>query len=207
MSQQSAFTLDASGSDTAGDPFTGKSFEKRDLRAATEGITLENEAPGMYEARGKYMLDIVEAVCECPDHRYRNNHCKHLRKAEMLEDDRDIPPVPGLDEDLRQKLEKEREQREKNEEHEETPIADGGVATSGPLTPSEREGLADADADEEISLRGIVAEQTSTVEDLTDFSYDEPAGWNGEPYSSIVGFAADTVDRLIETETTTPTEQ
>lgn len=173
----------------------GEAFEKRDLRAATEGIKLEKEAPGMYWARGKYMLDVFQAVCECPDHRFRNNHCKHLRKAEMLEDERDIPPIPDLDEDLREQVEAA---------NDEIAIADGGVRTARPHTPSEE--LPATDVDEEFSLRAIVGEQTSTIEDLPDFGYDQPAGWHGEPYSSIVGFAYDSVKHLVDAELTTDTE-
>ena len=179
----------------------GAEFEPRDLRAATEDIEIEKEAPGMYEARGKYMLDIVEGVCWCPDHEYRNNHCKHLRKAEMIEGDREIPPVPGLDEDLREKLEEAVRADEGDEADEKVSITDGGVTSAGPHIPSEESSDLGADADAEISLRSIVAEQTSTIEDLTDFGYDQPPGCNGEPYSTIVRFAYETVERLTEAET------
>lgn len=63
-----------------------------DYRALTEYMTVledgderSRDAPGLYtvtsESGSQYLVDIGLPACECPDFRYRNRPCKHVRRV------------------------------------------------------------------------------------------------------------------------------
>lgn len=43
------------------------------------------------ESGNEYLVDARDDVCECPDHQYREAHCKHLRRVEYVTGERAIP--------------------------------------------------------------------------------------------------------------------
>jgi hypothetical protein len=76
-------------------------LEPRDARALTEYLTVLPEhgrAKGaerlflvVSQSGSEYLVDARDDVCECPDHQYREAHCKHLRRVEYVTGERTIP--------------------------------------------------------------------------------------------------------------------
>lgn len=54
---------------------------------------LDWRAPDLYDVRtesgGEYVVDLREPACTCPDFRYRDRRCKHLRRVALEVGDRD----------------------------------------------------------------------------------------------------------------------
>ena len=69
------------------------SLDDRTCRALLEAQSVEALAPGMYlvysENGTEYVVDIDGGACTCPDFRYRNVECKHLRRARLEAGDAD----------------------------------------------------------------------------------------------------------------------
>jgi len=97
--------------DTDGHESTDLELDERDVRALTQYLTVlddtgrARDAPGLYlvvsESGSEYLVDAVEGVCECPDHRHRDVRCKHLRRVAFATGERPIPAdVDGIDEQL-----------------------------------------------------------------------------------------------------------
>lgn len=63
--------------------------EPRTIRAATEHMTVIEEAPAMFsvttQSGSEYTVDLREGVCSCPDYRNREpeDGCKHLRRTRI----------------------------------------------------------------------------------------------------------------------------
>lgn len=63
--------------------------EPRTIRAATEHMTVIEEADALFEVTTQsgraYMVDLREPACECPDFNYRDevSECKHIRRVRM----------------------------------------------------------------------------------------------------------------------------
>lgn len=76
-------------------------MDDRDIAALTEYMTvLESsatlpDAPDMYavvSASGsEYHVDLRSETCGCPDHRYREARCKHIRRCEYETGRRPLP--------------------------------------------------------------------------------------------------------------------
>jgi hypothetical protein len=84
-------------------------LEPRDARALTEAMTVLPEGGDMYtvvgENGGTYTVDLREGRCTCPDARYREERCKHQRRAAFATGERPIPAWverDGIDEQLGQ---------------------------------------------------------------------------------------------------------
>lgn len=66
--------------------------DERDRRALTETMFVRRDAPDLYEVRtesGDYVVDVREPACSCPDFRYRDVRCKHIRRVRFETGDRD----------------------------------------------------------------------------------------------------------------------
>ncbi|MDB9279991.1 hypothetical protein PN416_06330 [Halorubrum ezzemoulense] len=63
--------------------------EPRTVRAATEHMSVIEEAPAMFsvttQSGSEYDVDLREGVCSCPDYRNREPEggCKHLRRTRL----------------------------------------------------------------------------------------------------------------------------
>lgn len=81
-------------SDSSGE---GVGLSEREFRAAVEQLATAEIAPDyfhVYNARGeKYAVDRRLGACTCPDVRYRNTTCKHIRRVEMVVGDRALPAI------------------------------------------------------------------------------------------------------------------
>ena len=76
-------------------------LDQRDADALTQYLTvlddvgLARDAPGLYvvvsESGSEYLVDAREETCSCPDHRYRDIRCKHIRRTEFATGRREIP--------------------------------------------------------------------------------------------------------------------
>lgn len=76
---------------------------KRDVAAATEYMATAELVPGLFlvvNDRGdSYTVDPEGGACSCPDFEYRSemlgdDGCKHRRRVEMEQGDRQLPPIP-----------------------------------------------------------------------------------------------------------------
>ena len=63
--------------------------EPRTIRAATEHMTVIEEAPAMFsvttQSGSEYTVDLREPACTCPDfqHREEVTECKHIRRVRL----------------------------------------------------------------------------------------------------------------------------
>jgi len=63
--------------------------EPRTIRAATEHMTVIEEAPAMFsvttQSGSEYTVDLREPACSCPDFRHREEvtECKHVRRVRL----------------------------------------------------------------------------------------------------------------------------
>ena len=75
-------------------------FDKRDVRAAKESMTVVSEGPGLWtvysgeESEYPVFLD-GEWKCYCRDHYHRRKLCKHIRRVQMELGERPVPDLPG----------------------------------------------------------------------------------------------------------------
>jgi predicted nucleic acid-binding Zn finger protein len=80
-------------------------IDDRDRRALLEALLVEPLAPGMYavysEDGREYVVDTDGGACTCPDFRYREVECKHLRRARLEAGDADTTTLAErIDDDL-----------------------------------------------------------------------------------------------------------
>lgn len=71
--------------------------DERTRRAWTEPMDVRALGDGRYAVRsagGTYTIDMATGRCTCPDHRYRDLRCKHLRRVEIEITAGRVPP-PG----------------------------------------------------------------------------------------------------------------
>lgn len=74
-------------------------YDERDIRAATESMTVVHEGRGNWTVysgeTSEYDVFLVgdEWKCECADHHYRGNLCKHSRRVQMLLGERPVPEL------------------------------------------------------------------------------------------------------------------
>lgn len=63
------------------------SVDERTLRALREVMTVLEEADDLYqvvsESGRAYRVDLREPACTCPDFRYRERPCKHIRRVSL----------------------------------------------------------------------------------------------------------------------------
>lgn len=61
--------------------------DERDCRALTETMFVRSEGPELYNVRtetgAEYVVDLREPACTCPDFRYREIECKHVRRVKL----------------------------------------------------------------------------------------------------------------------------
>lgn len=73
-------------------------LEGRSARAWTEPMAVTALGEGRYEVVNRegraYVVDLPESDCTCPDHRMRDERCKHLRRV-AIEVTRGRVPAPG----------------------------------------------------------------------------------------------------------------
>jgi hypothetical protein len=85
------------GDDPIVPPFLADLLDERDCRALRETMFLSEEAPDLYRVRtasgGDYRVDGREPACSCPDFRYREARCKHIRRVELTTGGRDPETV------------------------------------------------------------------------------------------------------------------
>ncbi|WP_224268895.1 SWIM zinc finger family protein [Haloprofundus salinisoli] len=71
--------------------------DERDVRALTETMFVDREAPDFYRVRtgsgDEYVVDTREPACTCPDFQYRDVRCKHVRRVQFEVGDRDTDTV------------------------------------------------------------------------------------------------------------------
>ena len=78
-----------------------ETLDSRDVRALTQYLTVlddvgrARDAEDLYlvvsESGNEYLVDARAGTCECPDHRYRECRCKHLRRVAFATGEREIP--------------------------------------------------------------------------------------------------------------------
>lgn len=51
------------------------------------------------ESGSEYLCDVAFGTCECPDHEYRDEKCKHLHRGEFAMGERPIPTGADVDVD------------------------------------------------------------------------------------------------------------
>ena len=88
--------------------------DDRSDRARTESMVVapvaspDAEATGLYHVTGEsgdtYLVDLAQGRCGCPDHKYRDETCKHLRRVAMQTSET-LLPTPGDDATLYYTLE------------------------------------------------------------------------------------------------------
>jgi len=70
----------------------------RSVRAWVEEMAVEPLGSGRYrvesESGNTYTVDLTTADCTCPDHGYRGERCKHLRRVAIEVTEGEVPP-PG----------------------------------------------------------------------------------------------------------------
>ncbi|KTG08421.1 hypothetical protein AUR64_19525 [Haloprofundus marisrubri] len=66
---------------------TVDAVDERDVRALTETMFVDREAPDFYRVRtqrgDEYVVDTREPACTCPDFQYRDVRCKHVRRVQF----------------------------------------------------------------------------------------------------------------------------
>ena len=85
----------------SGDGRSVADLDAIDVRALTQYLTVlddvgrARDAEDLYvvvsESGNQYLVDIRAGTCGCPDHRYRDRRCKHLRRVAFATGDREIP--------------------------------------------------------------------------------------------------------------------
>jgi hypothetical protein len=77
-------------------------LDGRDVAALTECMSVlpdegrARDAPGLYtvvsQSGATYLVDARDGACECPDARYRDRECKHLKRVRYATGEADVPP-------------------------------------------------------------------------------------------------------------------
>jgi hypothetical protein len=85
----------------SGDEGSLEDLDAVDVRALTQYLTVlddvgrARDAEDLYvvvsESGNEYLVDARAGTCECPDHRYRERRCKHLRRVAFATSEREIP--------------------------------------------------------------------------------------------------------------------
>lgn len=73
-------------------------LDDRSARAWTEAMAVEPLGGGLYEvdsqSDSRYVVDLVEGICSCPDSTIRGERCKHVRRVAIEINRKEVPP-PG----------------------------------------------------------------------------------------------------------------
>jgi hypothetical protein len=178
---------------------TENGIEKRTRRACTESMTVVAHSDGteMFDVwtgacEEPYVVDLAgeHDRCTCPniEHNLKaGERCKHARRVCLefgLAPFGDVPPVRS-EHAASMDVQLARRRRGIDDEPEPKPepitvgdakparavATDGGVVVSEPETrgTSAEDAAADLSADATVHLHGVVAETTSTIDDLPDF--------------------------------------
>jgi len=87
-----------------------RELDRRDVLALTQYLTVLDDLPEVAgdenhyivvsESGREYVVDAGEGSCSCPDYRYRDVRCKHVRRVEFATGERPIPAGIDFDPDL-----------------------------------------------------------------------------------------------------------
>ncbi len=79
-------------------PLPAAELDDRSRRARTEAMSVRSFGTNVYEVTGEsgatYTVDLGAARCTCPDYRFRDAQCKHLRRVAIEVTEGRVPP-PG----------------------------------------------------------------------------------------------------------------
>jgi hypothetical protein len=79
-------------------PLPSEALDERSRRARNEAMAVRSFGTNVYEVTGEsggtYLVDLGAARCTCPDYRFRDARCKHLRRVAIEVTEGRIPP-PG----------------------------------------------------------------------------------------------------------------
>jgi len=79
-------------------PVPSGPLDDRSRRARTEAMAVRSFGVDAYEvvteSGATYLVDLSNARCTCPDHRFRDARCKHLRRVAIEVTEGRVPP-PG----------------------------------------------------------------------------------------------------------------
>jgi hypothetical protein len=94
--------------------------DARTMRAATEVMTVFEEADGLYEviteSGNSYNVKLDGPACTCPDFEHRDVRCKHIRHVELRAGKIDVDRVRDKLEERKKKVEKKAEELEAERE-------------------------------------------------------------------------------------------
>lgn len=63
--------------------YEDKAFSKRKEKAKEEDMNIRRIGTSTFKVKDKYVVDIDEGTCTCPDHQNRGLKCKHIFRVEM----------------------------------------------------------------------------------------------------------------------------
>ena len=73
-------------------------LDDRSVRAWTEAMAVDPLGGGLYEvdsqSGSRYVVDLVDGICSCPDSAIRSKRCKHTRRVAIEINRGEVPP-PG----------------------------------------------------------------------------------------------------------------
>lgn len=73
-------------------------LDDRSVRAWTEAMAVDPLGGGLYEvdsqSGSRYVVDLVDGICSCPDSAIRSKRCKHIRRVAIEINRGEVPP-PG----------------------------------------------------------------------------------------------------------------
>lgn len=76
----------------------GEDLDARSWRARAEEMSVTPLGGGVYEVDSEsgntYLVDLIDGRCTCPDHMYREQRCKHVRRVAIEINEGRTPP-PG----------------------------------------------------------------------------------------------------------------
>lgn len=76
----------------------GENLDARSWRARNERMAVTPLGGGVYEVASQsdntYLVDLIDGRCTCPDHMYRGQRCKHVRRVAIEINEGRTPP-PG----------------------------------------------------------------------------------------------------------------
>jgi len=79
-------------------PLPPGDLDDRSRRARTEAMSVRSFGTNVYEVTGEsggtYLVDLGASRCTCPDYRFRDARCKHLRRVAIEVTEGRVPP-PG----------------------------------------------------------------------------------------------------------------
>lgn len=82
-----------------------RTLEDRSARAWTEAMAVRPIGRGRYAVESQsgetYLVDLPRSSCTCPDHEFRDERCKHLRRVAIEVTERRVPPPGAIEGECR----------------------------------------------------------------------------------------------------------